>query len=90
MTDQVIAGPSERAVVYKAKESGIFSGREINHKVGIVYLPTGYLSAIVCQSRGRKATKKCVEQARERVLILYSKATIWKFGEAIYVRWEPQ
>ena len=51
--------------MYKAKESGIFLGREINHNGGIEYLPTGYLTAIVCQSWGRKASKKCAEQARE-------------------------
>ena len=66
-TDQVMAGMSERAVVYKAKESDIFSGREIYHKGRIEYLPTGYVAAIVYEFRGRKATKKCVEQARETV-----------------------
>ena len=71
VSDQVLAGLSERAVVYKAKESGIFSGREINHKGGIQYLGPSYLTAVVCPCTGRKATKKYVEQVRERVLILY-------------------
>ena len=78
VSDQVIAGLSERAVVYKAKESDIFSGREMSR---LEYLPTGYPTAIICQSRGRKATKKCVEQVTDRVLILYSKATIWKLAK---------
>ena len=76
--------------MYKAKESGIFSGREIYRKGGTEHLNTGYLTAVVRQPRGRKATKKCVDQARERALILYSKATIWKISEAICVRREPQ
>ena len=63
VSDQVLTRLSERAVVYEAKE--IFSGCEINHKGGIEYLRAGYLAAVVCQSRSRKATKKCVEQARE-------------------------
>ena len=52
---------------YKAKESDIFSGREIYRKGRIEYLPTGYITAVVRQPRGRKATKKCVaiEQAKE-------------------------
>ena len=62
--------------MYKAKESDIFSGREIYHKGRIEYLPTAYVATIVCQFRRRKATKKREGQARERVLILYLKATI--------------
>ena len=85
-----MVGLSERAVVYKAKESDLLSRREFYHKGRIQYLPTGYVAAIVCEFESRKATKKCVEQGRERVLVLYSKATIWKFGEAIYVRLEPR
>ena len=85
-----MAGLSERAVVYQAKESDILSGREFYHKGRIEYLPTGYVAAIVCEFEGRKATKKCVDQARERVLVPNSKATIWKFGEAIYVRTGPE
>ena len=76
---------SERAVMYKAKESEIFSGREIYRKGRIEYLSTGYITAVVRQPRGGKATKKCVEQARERVLILYSKANIREISEAIII-----
>ena len=57
----MMAGMSERAIAYKAKESDLFSRREIYHKGRIEYLPTGYVAAIVCEFRGRKATKKCVE-----------------------------
>ena len=62
-----MAGLSERAVVYQAKESDILSGREFYHKGRIEYLPTGYVAAILCEFEGRKATKKCVDQTRERV-----------------------
>ena len=51
--------------MYKAKESDIFSGREIYREGRIEYLPTGYFTAIVRQPRGRKATKE-VCRASER------------------------
>ena len=35
-----------------------------------------YLAAVAGVTRGRKATKKCVERLRRPVLILYSKVTI--------------
>ena len=75
--------------MYKAKESDIFSRREIYHEGRLEYLPTGCVAAIVCEFRGRKATKKCVEQARGSVLILYLKATFWKICKAICVQSDP-
>ena len=51
----------ERAVVSTVKESDIWSGREIYHIGRIEFGPIDYPMAVVCQSRGRKATKKCVE-----------------------------
>ena len=56
---------------------------------GIGYWPTGYHFyhlGLVCLPKDRKATKKCVEQDRMAVQILYSKATFWKISEAI---WDP-
>ena len=51
----------ETAVVPTAKESDICSGREIYHIDRIEFGPIDYPVAVVFQSRGRKATKKCVE-----------------------------
>ena len=59
----------ERAVVPAAKESDICSGREIYHIGRIEFGPIGYSVAVVCQSRGRKATNKCVEYKGESVHI---------------------
>ena len=59
--DQVIVEVRERAVVSTVKESDICSGREIYHIGRIEFGPVGYTVAVVFQSRGRKATKKCVE-----------------------------
>ena len=50
----------ERAVVFTAKESNICSGHEIYHIGRIGFGPIGYLAAVVCQSRGRKAIKVTV------------------------------
>ena len=47
-----------------AKESNICSGREIYHIGRIEFGPIGYPVEVVCQSRDRKATKKCVEYKR--------------------------
>ena len=52
-----------------AKESDICSGREIYHIGRIEFGPIGYPVAVVCQSRGRKATNKCVEYKEEPVHI---------------------
>ena len=52
---------------------------------GIVCGVLGYPLRLVCF-----ATKKCVEQARGPVLILYSKATFWEICKAICVRCDPE
>ena len=51
----------ERAIVSNTKENDIYSGREIYHNGRVGFGPIGYPLEIVCQSRGMKATKKCVE-----------------------------
>ena len=57
---------------------------------GIGYWPTGYHLRLVCLPKGRKATKKCVEQDRKAVLVPYSKAAFWKISEAICIRTDPE
>ena len=50
---------------------------------GVGYWPAGYHLRLVCLPKGRKATKKCVEQDRKAVLVPYSKATFWKISKAM-------